>query len=69
MQAAITADDKDQILRLATLFKNIGQQAEGLQLYSAFVLGPYLKQIEGTMQRMYESDHQNNLSEYFAQVS
>ena len=48
--------DKDKVERVVVLFKNIGEQEEGMRLYTSYVMqGTTMKQLDSVIQQMYTS--------------
>ena len=60
-------NQKDKVVNLAVLFKNIGEQEEGMKLYTQFIMqGKTLKQLDQVIQNMFLKDNHDNVSEHFA---
>ena len=67
MQDAIKLNQKAQIERIAVLFKNVGEQEEGMRLYTSNIIqGKIMRSIDSILQRMYGGDGETRISEYFA---
>ena len=58
--------DRDKVERVASLFKNIGEQEEGMKLYTSYVMqGSTMKQLDSVIQKMY-TQTEGSISDQFA---
>ena len=48
------SSDREKVERVASLFKNIGEQEEGMKLYTSYVMqGSTMKLLDSVIQKMY----------------